>query len=300
VEPASIDEAYLDMTGTERLYHHEPLATTAARIQAAVLAETNIQVSLGGGTNRLVAKLAVSRAKPAGVHIVPAGGESAFLAEHDIADIPGVGPVLAKELMRYGLKRVSDALELTERQLAAVAGERRGGWLHRRLRGIDDSVVAVDRAARSLSRDETFARDIHDDAELDRHLRALIRRLASDLRSDGIRARTITVRIRDADFRTRQASRTVPEGVETDGAIHALARPLLARLRADRRTPARLLGVAASNLEDGTGTQVGLFDSDMRGLETERDRRLARAADQVRSRYGRDAIAPGDLMDSDA
>jgi hypothetical protein len=92
----------------------------------------------------------------------------------------------------------------------------------------------------------------------------------------------------------------VPEGVETDGAIHALARPLLARLRADRRTPARLLGVAASNLEDGTGTQVGLFDSDMRGLETERDRRLARAADQVRSRYGRDAIAPGDLMDSDA
>jgi DNA polymerase-4 len=202
--------------------------------------------------------------------------------------------------MRYGLKRVSDALALTERQLAAVAGERRGAWLHRLLRGIDDSVVAADRTARSLSRDETFARDIHDDAELDRHLRALIRRLASDLRSDGIRARTITVRIRDADFRTRQASHTVPEGVETDGAIHALARPLLARLRADRRTPARLLGVAASNLDDGTGTQVALFDSDMSGLETERDRRLARAADQVRRKYGGDAIAPGDLLDSDA
>jgi DNA polymerase IV len=100
VEPASIDEAYLDLSGTERLYRGEPLADTARRIQAAVLAETDIHVSIGGGTNRLVAKLAVSRAKPAGVHVVAPGGEAAFLAEHDIADIPGVGPVLAAELLR--------------------------------------------------------------------------------------------------------------------------------------------------------------------------------------------------------
>jgi DNA polymerase-4 len=300
VEPASIDEAYLDMSGTERLYRDAPLRQTAERIQAAVLEQTDIHVSIGGGANRLVAKLAVSRAKPAGVHIVEPGAEAAFLAEHDIGDIPGVGPVLSKELVRYGLKRVADALHLTEKQLAAMLGERRGLWLYRRLRGLDDTALDTQHSARSMSRDETFARDIADDTELRRRLRVLVRRLAADVRADGLRARTITVRIRDADFRTRQASHTVSEGIETDVAIHAVALPLLARLRADRRTPARLLGVAASNLAGAAaagGAQMALFDAEDSSLETERDRRLARAADQVRRKYGRDAIAPGDMVD---
>jgi DNA polymerase IV len=297
VEPASIDEAYLDLSGTERLYHHEPLAGTARRIQAAVYAETAIHVSIGGGSNRLIAKLAVSRAKPAGVHVVAAGGEAAFLAEHDIGAIPGVGPVLTAELMRYGLKRVRDALPLTEKQLTAVCGERRGPWLYRRLRGTDDTPVATQQSARSMSRDETFARDLHDDAALLRRLRMLVRRLAADVRADGLRARTITVRIRDADFTTRQAARTVDDGVETDVAIYAVARPLLARLRAERRAAARLLGVAASGFESGAA-QMALFDTEARVLETERDRRLARASDEVRRRYGRNAISPADLLES--
>lgn len=300
VEPASIDEAYLDLTGTERLYHGEPLRRTAERIQAAVLEHTNIHVSLGGGTNRLVAKLAVSRAKPAGVHIVEPGAEAAFLADHAIGAIPGVGPVLTKELLRYGLERVTDALPLTEKQLIALLGERRGPWLYRRMRGQDDTTVDTRHTARSMSRDETFAHDIADDTELRHRLRVLGRRLAGDVRSEGLRARTITVRIRDADFRTRQASHTVTEGIETDVAIHAVAVPLLARLRAERRMPARLLGIAASNLTDaasGAAAQTALFDAEESSLETERDRRLARAADEVRRKYGRDAIAPGDMID---
>jgi DNA polymerase IV len=297
VEPASIDEAYLDLSGTERLYHHEPLAGTARRIQAAVYGETAIHVSIGGGANRLIAKLAVSRAKPAGVHVVADGGEAAFLAEHDIGEIPGVGPVLTGELMRYGLKRVRDALMLSEKQLVAVCGERRGPWLHRRLRGLDDTPVSTQHSAKSISRDETFARDLHDDVALLRRLRALVRRLAADLRGDGLRARTITVRIRDADFTTRQASRTVDDAVETDVAVYAIARPLLARLRAERRTAARLLGVAASSFESGAA-QIALFDSEARVLETERDRRLARAADEVRRRFGGNAISPADLLES--
>ena len=300
VEPASIDEAYLDLTGTERLYHGEPLRRTAERIQVAVLEHTNIHVSIGGGANRLVAKLAVSRAKPAGVHIVEPGAEAAFLADHAIGDIPGVGPVLTKELLRYGLERVPDALQLTEKQLIALLGERRGPWLYRRMRGRDDTVVDTRHTARSMSRDETFAHDISDDAELRRRLRVLGRRLAGDVRSEGQRARTITVRIRDADFRTRQASHTVSEGIETDVAIHAVAVPLLARLRAERRMPARLLGIAASNLAaaaSGAAAQTALFDAEESSLETERDRRLARAADQVRRKYGRDAIAPGDMIE---
>lgn len=296
VEPASIDEAYLDLTGTERLYHHEPLAVTARRIQAAVLEQTRIHVSIGGGANRLIAKLAVSRAKPAGVHIVPDGAEAEFMAEHDIGDIPGVGPVLAAELMRYGLKRVSDALALSEKQVVAMLGERRGPWLYRRMRGVDDTPVEREHTARSMSRDETFARDLHEDAALLRRLRMLVRRLAADVRADGLRARTITVRLRDADFRTRQASQTIDEAVETDVAFYAVARPLLGRLRAERRTPARLLGVAASNLESAR-TQMTLFDVESRVLETERDRRLAHAADEVRRRFGRDALGPADLME---
>jgi DNA polymerase IV len=296
VEPASIDEAYLDLTGTERLYHHEPLAMTAHRIQAAVLEETRIHVSIGGGANRLIAKLAVSRAKPAGVHIVPDGAEAEFMVEHDIGDIPGVGPVLAAELMRYGLKRVSDALPLSEKQVVAMLGERRGPWLYRRMRGVDDTPVEREHTARSMSRDETFARDLHEDAALLRRLRMLVRRLAADVRADGLRARTITVRLRDADFRTRQASHTIDEAVETDVAFYAVARPLLGRLRAERRTPARLLGVAASNLESAR-TQMALFDVESRVLETERDRRLAHASDEVRRRFGRDALGPADLME---
>jgi DNA polymerase IV len=295
VEPASIDEAYLDLSGTERLYHGEPLAETARRIQAAVLAETRIHVSIGGGTNRLVAKLAVSRAKPAGVHIVEPGGEASFLAEHDIADIPGVGPVLAAELLRYGLKRMPDGLALPEKQLVALLGERRGRWLYRRMRGMDDSPVATDDVARSISRDETFPRDLHDDADLTRELRVLVRRLGADLRADGLRARTITVRIRDADFRTRQASRTV-EAVETDRGIYAAARPLLVRLRAERRTGARLIGVVASNLVEGGAAQLTLFDAGA-ALETDRDRRLSRVTDALRARFGRRAISPADLID---
>lgn len=297
VEPASIDEAYLDLTGTERLYRDESLGDTARRIQTAVLEDTQIHVSIGGGVNRLVAKLAVSRAKPAGVHIVAPGGEAEFLAEHDVGDIPGVGPVLRAELMRFGLKRVPDALQLTEKQLSAMLGDRRGLWLHRRLRGQDESAVETQHSARSMSRDETFARDLHDDAPLLRKLRGLVRRLASDVRSESLRARTITVRLRDADFRTRQASHTVAEGIETDVAMYAVARPLLARLRSERRTGARLLGVAASNLERAGNTQITLFDAGSQALETERDRRLARAADEVRQRFGRNAIAPADLMD---
>ncbi|MBR9988536.1 MAG: DNA polymerase IV [Gemmatimonadetes bacterium] len=300
VEPASIDEAYLDMSGTERLYHGEALHSTAERIQVAVLAETEIHVSIGGGVNRLVAKLAVSRAKPAGVHIVAPGEEAAFMADHEIGAIPGVGPVLTKELLRYGLKRVPDALHLTEKQLAATIGESRGPWLYRRMRGMDDSAVETQHTARSMSRDETFASDISDDAELRRRLRGLVRRLAADVRGDDLRTRTITVRLRDSDFRTRQASHTVSEAIETDVAIYAVALPLLLRLRAERRMPARLIGVAASNLADiasAARAQIALFDAEENSLETERDRRLARAADQVRRKYGRDAIAPGDMID---
>lgn len=299
VEAASVDEAYMDLTGTEALYRDEPLEATGRRLQEEVEADTSIVVSVGGGTNKMIAKLAVAMAKPAGVHVVPPGGEAAFLSELELAAIPGVGPVFQEALRKYGLVTVADALPLDEETLARLVGAGRGAWLHRRIRGLDDAPVVTRSEAKSMSRDETFPRDIDDDEELARELLALTVRLGGDLRRSGLRARTVTVRVRDADFQDRSAGRTLDVTLESDRAIFAVARELLEKLRKRRRTPARLLGVAVSHLSDADGaTQLALFDDgELGSLETDRDRKLARAVDELRSRFGKDALLPGRLLE---
>jgi DNA polymerase IV len=302
VEAASIDEAYLDLTGTEALYGGEPLADTARRIQAAVNAETDITVSIGGGSTRVVAKLAAERAKPAGVHVVEPGAETGFMAEHELRDIPGVGPVLAERLRTMGLVSVRDALGLEASQLEAMLGPGRGAWLYERMRGLGSDVVEPDSAAKSLSREETFPRDLREDDELERELMALAIRVASDLRRQALRARTVTVKIKDGDFRSRTASRTLDQPLESDRAILAVARELLATLRGRRRTGARLLGVGVSHFAPADeGTQLVLFGDAAAApaMETERDRRLSRAADEIRSKFGPGAIRPGRLIGPD-
>jgi DNA polymerase-4 len=297
VEPASIDEAYIDMTGTEALYHHEPLAHTASRMQAAVQADAGIAVSIGGGTSRVVSKLAAGKAKPAGVRVVLPGDEVSFMREFRLADIPGVGPVFADQLARHGMVRVDDALAAGVTALERWFGASRGRWLDRRCHGIDGGEVTSDRAARSMSREETFATDIEDNESLETELFGLSVRLGADLRRHSLRTRTVTVKLRDHDFRTRQASRTIDKAIESDRAIFQVARELLARLRHARRTPARLIGVAATGLVGGESiAQLDLVE-DTRSPETERDRRLARAADELRQRFGPDALKSGRLLD---
>jgi DNA polymerase-4 len=295
VEAASIDEAYLDMTGTEALYHHEPLLETARRMREAVLRDTSISVSIGGGASRLVAKMAAERAKPAGIHIVAAGEELSFMRAFRLADLPGVGPVFAAQLERLGLTTVDAALVINEATLCSMLGATRGRWLHRRIRGVDGGEVRAEVRSHSVSREETFARDICDDDALERELLELVTRLARDLRAGELRARTFTVKIRDGDFRTRRASRTLKSAVESDRAIVQITRALLRRLRAARRVPARLLGVAATGFNTGPADQLKLIDDDT--TETDRDRRLARTTDQLRRRFGRNAIRSGLLLD---
>lgn len=295
VEPASIDEAYIDMSGTERLYSNETLEATARRMQQEVLRRTAIHVSIGGGTSRIVAKLAADRAKPAGVLVVGAGHETDFMREIQLRDIPGVGPVFAEELARFGLIGVEQALRLAEVTLAQWLGESRGQWLFRRIRGIDSGRVVPDREARSMSREETFPTDLTTDEQLETELLRLAVRLGADLRRDGLCARTITVKLRDSDFRTRQASRTMDRGLETDRAIYETARESLRRLLRSRRVDARLLGISASNLAAPVPSQLAMFDE--MTMESDRDRRLARAADAARARFGRHAVRPGRLLD---
>lgn len=326
VQASSIDEWYCDLAGTEALYGHEPLAETAHRIRRAVFAATGLNVSIGGGTSRLIAKMAVEVAKPNpgtgadGVHCVPPGDEAAFLRRFRLADLPMVGPRFAEKLARLGLETVGEAQGWPREALVRRLGERAGTWLAQRIRGEDDSIVSPRDRQKQVSREDTFARDLDDDEVIERELLRLAVRVSADLRRQALRARTVTVKVKDRDFKSRTAQRTLTNFIESEKSVVRAARPLLRHLRSKRRVPIRLLGIALSHFEDEVGapplsaTQLGLFggdagaaaeagsaneDPDTTGetAETARDRALTRALDRIRDRYGSGAIIPARLVD---
>ena len=304
VEGASVDEWYLDMTGTEAVYHHEPLAETAQKIRGAVQETTGLTVSIGGGTNKLIAKLAVERAKPKfganGVHIVPEGGEEAFLETFTLAELPMVGPKFQERLAKLGLMTVPDVKRHDLSTLRRWFGDREAEWLWDRVHGHSETEVETGGEAKSISRDDTFPVDLNDDRDLERELLALVTRAAFDMRGDGLAARTVTVRIRDHDFTTRSAQRTLPEPVVADRVIMGVAKELLKKLRKARRVPARLLSVGLSHFSnDPKADQLALFNEPRVVdplAETEKDRAVARTVDKVREKFGVKGIIPAGLQ----
>lgn len=307
VEGASIDEWYLDLGGTEGVYHNEHLAETAHRMRNAVKEQTGLSVSIGGGTNKLVAKMAVERAKPKpgtganGVHIVEPGHEGEFLKTFSLAEIPLVGPKFQERLAALGMTVVTDVLRYDGATLKQWLGSREAEWLWDRVRGISHSEVESHGEAKSISRDETFSEDLRDDRDIERELLALVTRAAYDLRCDGLTAQTVTVKIRDNDFRTRSAQRTLSAPVVSDRVILEAGRELLAKLRKARRVPARLLGVQLSSLaQDPEADQLALFAlGAAKSDETDRDRVLAKAIDRVRKKFGTKGILPAALTKGD-
>lgn len=297
VQAASVDEFYLDLTGTERLFGDESFEESAWRIRQDVLERTQISVSLGGGTRRVIAKLAATRAKPAGVHIVAPGAEQDFLNELDLAALPGVGPSLVEALRKRGLVRVEDAYNVQEEWLKRWFGQRRGAWLYQRVRGVDNSRVDPAERRKSISSERTFFEDLDRDEDLGRRLMEQATSVASTLRKKGFRARTITVKLRDRDFTTRQHSLTVAEPIESNAAIVEVAHGLLQELRAQRRVPARLIGVGLSGLvTPDDSKQLALFDEAAVG-ESERDRTVSRAVDELAERFGYGTVVPGRMVD---
>ncbi len=295
VQAASIDEFYLDLTGTDRLLN-ETLEVTAHRIRSTVLENTHISVSIGGSTRKMVAKLASGVAKPGGVHIVPPGEEAAFMRRLDLADIPGVGPALVESLKKRGLIRIEDALKVEFEWLQKWFGEHRGRWLYQRMRGLDSARVDPREPRKSISSERTFFSDLESDEELEGALMRLSVSVGRTMRRSGLRARTITVKLRDGDFTTRSRGRTVPEAVETDAAVFAVARELMRELRNRRRTRARLLGVGLTNFVPGVDpAQLGLFEEED-GIEGARERTLGRAVDELRDRFGDGAVVPGRMI----
>ena len=303
VEGASIDEWYLDLTGTEALYHQAPLADTARRIRDAVQDATGMFISIGGGSSKLIAKLAAEHAKPSkapaagGVFIVEGGRELDFMKRVTLAEIPGIGPKLQEKLKKLGLVTVEDVLPHSLATLERWVGPKLAAWLHRRVRGISESAVEPHTPAKQMSREETFDRDIDNPARLESELRLLASKVAADVRSDGLGARTITVKLREKDFTTRTASRTLPQPVESDRAITDTALALLRQLRGTRAISARLVGVAVSNFTAARDAeQLTMFGGAAEvadAPELEKDRELSRAMDRVRERFGDDAIHAG-------
>ena len=192
---------------------------------------------------------------------------------------------------------MEDALGVQEEWLQRWFGRRRGAWLYRRVRGIDDSAVDPHERRKSISKERTFSRDIADDHHLEGRLIELAVGVGAVLRRKEFRARTVTVKLRDHDFSTRQHARTVPEPIESNAAIVDVACGLLAELREQRRVPARLIGVGVSGLVPASSAhQLGLFEEAVAG-EIERDRDVSRHVDRLADRYGDDVVLPGRLVE---
>jgi DNA polymerase IV len=277
VEMASVDEAYLDFTGTERL--HGPPLLAADKLLREIRRTTGLPCSGGLASTRLVAKVASEQAKPQGLVWVPAGIEAEFLAPLDVRKIPGIGRVTEAALNALGIRTVGQLAAIPQEKLEESFG-RWGTALYRKALGQDSFEFFLDAEAKSISHNETFGLDTNDRGQLESALSYLAQKAAKRLRDSGLYARTISVTIRFADFRTITRSRTLPEPTDLDGTITATAKSLFAK-NWDGRAMLRLVGVSLESISGAT-TQLGLIDAEQRAkLE-----RLARAADKLRDRFG--------------
>jgi len=285
LEPISIDEAFLDVTGCERLFG--PAEKLARRIQQRILSELGLPSSLGVASNKLIAKVASALAKPCGLLVVPPGQEAAFLAPLPIERLWGIGEVTARRLHALGVHTIGQLVALSDQQIkvlfASAADE-----IHRRALGIDDSPVGVETRHKSISQECTFPQDIGDFHVLRRSLLDMSENVATQLRKGGECARTIVLKMRYPDFKTITRRVTLPQPTDLAEVIHAHATELLQR-EWKKGIQVRLIGVGVTGLVQAR--QFGLFEADMERLS-----KLSRAVDEIRNKYGEDAIRRASLL----
>jgi DNA polymerase-4 len=284
VEPISIDEAFLDVTGSRQLFGDG--RSIALAIKAAIRDEVGLPASVGVATTKLVAKVASDLRKPDGLVVVAPGDEAPFLAPLPIGRLWGVGEKTAHALEDYGVRTIGDLATLSPDVLIRRFGKH-GGSLASRARGMDDDRVHEGDPAKSVGHEHTFDVDTSEREIIERTLLAMSDGVAGRLRSAGVRASTVTVKIRDSSFRTITRQKTLAEPTDmTDPIFRAaveLARPEVRGIRV------RLLGVTVSNL--GEREQLGLFPAD-----DPRRRAAIEAADSIRRRYGSKAVTRGRLV----
>ena len=303
VEPLSLDEAFLDLSGAMRRWGSGEAA--GHDIRRRVREQERLSCCVGVAPNKFLAKLASQEAKPrasvqgiepgAGVTVVAPGEELAFLHPLPVGRLWGVGPVTRQRLERLGVLTVGDLAALPLDTVVAALGKASGAHLHALARAVDDRGVVPDQAAKSISHEETFARDHHHRATLEREIVRMADAVAARLRAHQVAARTVVLKVRFGDFRTITRSVTLDEAVDTGPALARAAKGLLESV--DPTPGVRLLGVGGGNLTATVSHQLALFDEG--GIEPADGGpgwgEASRAVDEVRERFGSAAIGPARL-----
>ncbi|MGH2820225.1 MAG: DNA polymerase IV [Actinomycetota bacterium] len=291
VEPLSLDEAFLDVSGSVRLFGPPP--AIAGAIKEAV-GECGLRCTVGVAPNKFLAKLASTRAKPDGLLVVAPERVEGFLHPLPVRAMWGVGAQTGEVLERLGLRTVGDLAALSRRTLERAVGDALGAQLHELSRGLDERPVTPYESAKSVGSEETFAYDLDD---LDRILQEVLRladRTATRLRSKGLCGRTVTLKVRFSNFKTVTRSRTLDEELDTTPEIYGVARSLYLKLDPDRPR-IRLLGVGVGGVTPGPPRkQMSLLAGDTAGWGA-----ASKAVDRIRDRFGDGAVGPAALLGRD-
>jgi len=282
IEMASIDEAYLDLTGFERLYGHT--FGTAQKIKEEIKERLRLNASIGIGTNKLIAKVASDCAKPNGILMVFPGYEKTFLAPLSVERLPGVGSSVKEKLVSFGVQTIG-MLAKVEKELLLRTFGKWGLDLYYRANGIDYSAVGEGYSRpKSISRETTFDEDTIDKRLIFSTLFWLVERTAKSLREERLQARTITLKLRYSDFSTVTRSVTLREGTDLDKKIYQCAEELF-RKAYTRRGRVRLLGICLSNF-CSPAWQVNFFEEE----KTDKLKSFYESVDEVRDKYGFDSL----------
>ena len=288
---AGVDEGYLDFTGTEGLWPVS-LLPVAERIRADVKEASGLDVSIGIGPNRTIAKMGSDFAKPRGIVEVRAGWEAGFTAGLPLRAFPGVGPKTAARLAEKGLTEAWEVQQMPLDRLQRLVGED-ATWLKLRAEGSGGTTLSQRERARSISRETTLAKDERDQARLRGILMMLTARVAAQLRDEDLEARTVVLKLRHGDFHTVTRRVTLPAPTALDAellqAVTELLKPAFAEVRR-RDLGVRLIGIGTTNLVPAAPPD--LFEDAARGKQ----RTLTHAVDRVREKFGFDALTPGRLM----
>ena len=290
VEMVSVDEAYLDLSGTERL--HGPPFAAADKLLRTITRQTGLPCSGGLATTRLTAKVASDQGKPRGLVWVAPGMEARFLAPLPIRKIPGIGEVTERALRALGIETVEQLASHSQEKLEKIFGQW-GTALYRKARGGDAYEFLIDAEPKSISHNHTFGEDTSDVAEMETMLSHLSQKVCKRLREAGLSTRTLTLTIRYAGFETYTRSKTLTEPAQLDTDIFAVFLNLFRHHR-DVKRKVRLLGVALSALSHGA-QQLDLLESDRR----EKLEKLTKAADHLRDKFGFSSVQFGGSLRRD-
>ncbi len=288
VEPLSIDEAFLDLTGTQRL-HGMSAARVLARFATEIERDIGITVSIGLSANKFLAKIASDMDKPRGFAVLGQNEAAEFLAPKPVGFIYGVGAVSAAKLSTDGYRLIADLQRADEHELMRRYGEE-GARLWRLARGLDERSISAERETKSISAETTFERDIGEFRPLELHLWELTEKVSSRLKSNALAGSTVTLKLKSADFKTRTRARSLAAPTQLATRIFAAGRDLLTHEVGQTRF--RLIGIGVSHLQEAEG-------DDFADLLDRRAADAEHAVDRLREKFGKDAVVKGLALDEE-